>query len=124
GNVASESGQTSVGREEERVTTRIAQTLGDCARVLEERVSLALLDAGQTADLEQRDAGRELERQGLGALRKTGEELRDPPAMSRSLRWIAPRDSATCMLVPARSLEQLTRFIEVLGEQRSMCHGG
>src|SRR5262249_61698343 len=116
--VACESAQASVGREEKRVTARIAQTLGDVARLLEELVRLALLHAGQTADLEQRDTGGELERQGFWSLRKTGKELRDPPAVSRPVRWIAPCDPTARMLVPSRRLERLTRLIELVREER------
>ena len=59
--VAREPAQASVGREQERVTSRIPESLGDRACLLEEALGLPLFDARDAADLEQRDARSELE---------------------------------------------------------------
>src|SRR5207237_394861 len=75
-------------------------------------------------DLEQRDARRELEHEGVAGLRKDGEELRDLPAVPRSIRRIATRDAPARMLVPARGLEALASLLEVTGEERGPRRGG
>ena len=54
----------------------VLKALGDRARLVEEVPGLTLLDSGDAADLEQRDAGGELEHQGLAGLRNGGEERR------------------------------------------------
>src|SRR5438445_7307460 len=59
--VAREPAEASVGGEQERVTSRIPQSLGDRSCLLEEALGLPLFDARDAADLEQRDARSELE---------------------------------------------------------------
>src|SRR5229473_4459443 len=82
-----------------------------------------LVDACDATNLEQCDARGELEHQGVAGLRKGGEELRDPPAVPRSIRWIAARDAPARMLVPARGLEALAGLLEVMGEERGVRRG-
>jgi hypothetical protein len=50
--VAGEPAQTSVGREQERVTSRVPQPLGDRAGLFEDVLCFGLLDARDAADLE------------------------------------------------------------------------
>ena len=57
---------------------RVAQSLGDSARLAEELAGLVLLDTGDAADLEQSDVRGQRERQGLAGLRKGREELDRP----------------------------------------------
>ena len=121
--VAGEPAQASVRREQERMTARIPQSLGDGACLLEEVLRLALFDAGDAADLEQRDARGELEGQGLAGLGKVREELRDPAAVPRSRRRIAPRDAPARPFVPAGGLEVLAGLLEVMGEERGVGRG-
>src|SRR5262249_54417497 len=83
---APEPAQASVGREQERVAGPVAEPFGDHARLVEEVACLALLDSGEAADLEPRDARGELQHQGLARLRNGGEERGDPTAVPRPLR--------------------------------------
>ena len=118
--VAREPAQASVGREQERVTSRIPQSLGDRARLLEEASGLPLFDARDAADLEQRDARSELEHQGLAGLRHRGEQPRDLAAVPHSIRRIVAPVAPARVLVPARGLEVLARLLEVVGEERGV----
>ena len=123
GHVTREPAQASVRREQERVTSRIPQPLGDRACLLEEVLGLPLFDARDASDLEQRDAGSEREHQSLVGLREGSEELRDPTAVVHSLRRIAARYAPARLLVPARGLEVLASLLEVMGEKRGVRRG-
>jgi len=96
------------------------KSLGDRVRLVEEAPCLTLLDSGDAADLEQRDARGELEHQGLTGLRNGGEERGDPTAVSHPIRRVTACDASARLLVPACRLETLARLIEVVGEERGV----
>ncbi len=98
----------------------VLKSLGDRARLVEEAPCLTLLDSGDAADLEQRDARGELEHQGLAGLRNGGEERGDPTAVSHPIRRVTACDASARLLVPACRLETLARLIEVVGEERGV----
>ena len=87
------------------------------------RCGLALLDSGDAADLEERDARGELEDQRLAGLRASGQERGDPTAVSDPIRRVTASDASARLLVPAGRFEALAGLIEVIGEQPGM-HGG
>src|SRR4029450_12538946 len=86
--VAREPAQASVRREQERVAGLVLKSLGDRACLVEEVPCLALLDSGEAADLEQRDARRELEHQGLAGFRHGGEERGDATGVPHPIRAV------------------------------------
>src|SRR5881409_1261795 len=118
--VAREPAQASVGREQERVACLVLKSLGDRARLVEEAPGLTLLDSGDAADFEQRDARGELEHQGLAGLRNGGEERGDPTAVSHPIRRVTACDASARLLVPTSRLEVLAGLIEVMGEERGV----
>ncbi len=101
----------------------VLKSLGDRARLVEEAPCLTLLDSGDAADLEQRDARGELEHQGLAGLRNGGEERGDPTAVSHPIRRVTACDASARLLVPACRLEALAGLIEVMGEERGVRRG-
>jgi hypothetical protein len=101
----------------------VSQALGDRARLVEEIPRLTLLDAGEAADLEPRDARGELEHQGVARLRNRGEQRGDPPAVSHPVRRVAAGDASARVLVPAGRLEALAGLFEVMGEERGVRAG-
>ena len=105
------------------MTGLVVKSLGDRARLVEEALRLALLDARDAADLEQRDARGELERQGLAGLRNGGEKRGDPTAVPHPIRRVTARDASARLLVPARRLEVLAGLVEVMGEERGVRTG-
>src|SRR5262249_31654676 len=92
-------------------------------RLVEEVLRLTLLDSGEAADLEQRDARGELERQGLAGLRNRREERGDPAAVPHPLGRIISRDAPAGLLVPAGGLGTLAGFIEVMRKERGVRRG-
>src|SRR5207245_7870126 len=98
----------------------VGKSLGDRARLVEEAPCLTLIDSGDAADLEQRDARGELEHQGVTGLRNGGEERGDPTAVSHPVRRVAACDASARLLVPACRLETLASLIEVVGEERGV----
>ena len=96
----------------------VVKPLGDRARLVEELPCLTLLDSGDAADLEQRDARGEPEHQGLAGLRDAGEERGDPTAVSHPIGRVTACDASARLLVPACRLEALAGLVEVMGEER------
>src|SRR5262249_48800221 len=96
---------------------------GDGARLVEEAPCLALLDSGDAADLEQRDARGEVEHQGLVGLRDGGKELRDTSAVSRPVGRVTAGHAPARLLGPASGFEALATLSEGMGEEGSVRPG-
>ena len=121
--VAGQPAQSPVGREQERVTGLVVESLGDRARFVEEAAGLTLLDARDAADLQQRDAGGELECQGLRGLGAGGEQCGDPTAVSHPGRRVTPGDAPARLFVPAGCFQPLAGLVEVVSEERGVHPG-